>query len=229
MSVADRPIEPAFLAGEFEPSIDGIDPAAEGGDVTVIRTVLPQATWRELNHAGPSVREMDHVRYMDGLRQAIEQVMYYGSAPPPDLAAAEKSWTLLRAWLSPEQLADLDRKGCFTVTGGDTGCTYRIDRGAAQNVWLLNDAGQVVKNFCFMPGGGLCQGDVMLAQKLALETRETEALRVARASPIAGFAFVPLSELRRRRRDEVLMRTLGAAASGISAALFGAMLHDLLF
>ncbi len=33
--------------------------------------------------------------------------------------------------------------------------------------------------YCFQPEGGLCPGDVYLTQKLALETRETEAIRVS--------------------------------------------------
>ena len=86
---------------------------------------------------------------------------------------------LMRRWLSPDQRAEFDDKGTFEVVGCNSGKRYRIYRGAAQNVFEIDDAGQPKVCLCFMPSGELVAGDVMLAQKIALETNENGALAVA--------------------------------------------------
>ena len=86
---------------------------------------------------------------------------------------------LLREWLSPEQLAQYDANRYFDVTGCDTGTRYRIHHGASMNVHELDGAGRPHVGWCFAPKGHLVAGDVMLAQKIALETDERRALAVA--------------------------------------------------
>ena len=98
---------------------------------------------------------------------------------------------LMRRWLSPDQRAEFDDSGTFEVVGCDSGKRYRIYRGAAQNVFEIDDAGQPKVCLCFMPSGDLVAGDVMLAQKIALETNENGALAVANR-------FLPLSRAIRR-------------------------------
>jgi hypothetical protein len=52
------------------------------------------------------------------------------------------------------------------------------------NVDELDSVGNRVCEWCFLPEGKLAAGDVMLAQKIALETFESQALAVAnRGSP----------------------------------------------
>jgi hypothetical protein len=68
------------------------------------------------------------------------------------------------------------------VTGGETGRRYRIRYGNAMNVQQLDHHGREVQSLCFSPRDLLPVGDVMLAQKLALELIETDALRVANRS-----------------------------------------------
>ena len=87
---------------------------------------------------------------------------------------------LLRSWLSPEQREDFDAKGYFDVTGCDSRTRYRIRYGTAMNVHELDEAGQFTMGWCFVPDGSLVAGDVMLAQKIALETSEYAALAVAK-------------------------------------------------
>lgn len=87
---------------------------------------------------------------------------------------------LLRGWLSPEQRAQLNQKNYFDVTGCHTGKRYRIHYGTNTNVIELDDAGRQVAGFCFLPMGDLVAGDVMLAQKIALETDENGARAVAK-------------------------------------------------
>jgi hypothetical protein len=48
------------------------------------------------------------------------------------------------------------------------------------NVHELDEAGHPKMGWCFVPSGSLVTGDVMLAQKVALEAFECSALAVAR-------------------------------------------------
>ena len=86
---------------------------------------------------------------------------------------------LMRRWLSPDQRAEFDDTGTFEVVGCDSGKRYRIYRGTAQNVFEVDDSGELKLGFCFTPYGNLVAGDAMLAQKIALETDESSALAVA--------------------------------------------------
>ncbi len=86
---------------------------------------------------------------------------------------------LLKQWLSPEQLAQYNAKKYFDVTGCDSGKRYRISHGAAMNIHEIDGAGCPRGGWCFVPKGHLVAGDVMLAQKIALETDERGALAVA--------------------------------------------------
>ena len=86
---------------------------------------------------------------------------------------------LLREWLSSEQSAQYDAKSYFEVTGCHSGKRYRISHGNSMNIHELDGAGHPCVGWCFVPKGYLVAGDVMLAQKIALETDERGALTVA--------------------------------------------------
>jgi hypothetical protein len=86
---------------------------------------------------------------------------------------------LLRDWLSPHQREQFDTKGYFDVVGCDTGRRYRIHYGTTTNVHEIDETGRPRAGWCFVPIGYLVAGDVMLAQKIALETCESRALAVA--------------------------------------------------
>ena len=85
-------------------------------------------------------------------------------------------------WLSPKQRACYERFRYFDVVGSDTGTRYRIHHGTQTNIEELSHTGQRVCKWCFVPEGDLVAGDVMLAQKIALETNERGALSVAHRS-----------------------------------------------
>jgi hypothetical protein len=96
--------------------------------------------------------------------------------------------TLLRQWLTPQQLAEYEADNFFEVTGCDSGKRYRIRYGTQSNICELDGGGRMTAGWCFVPDGGLTVGDVMLAQKIALETQETGALAVAKQfGPIRRF------------------------------------------
>jgi hypothetical protein len=93
--------------------------------------------------------------------------------------AEEKGNALLQSWLTPEQDKQWQRDRAFEVTGCDTGTRYRITNSISMNVLQLGPSGHAVAKWCFTPKGYLVIGDVLLAQKIALETMEMKALEVA--------------------------------------------------
>jgi hypothetical protein len=93
-----------------------------------------------------------------------------------------RALTLLKQWLSPEQRACYERFRYFDVIGSDTGTRYRVHHGTQTNIEELSHSGQRVCKWCFVPEGNLVAADVMLAQKIALETNERGALSVAHRS-----------------------------------------------
>jgi len=100
------------------------------------------------------------------------------------LGAAEseseaKAQGLLKEWLSSEQLVQYERNRWFEVVGSKTGKRYRIQERKQQNVYELDAEGRPTRGWCFMPKGSLATGDVMLGQKIALETDEKGAMKVA--------------------------------------------------
>jgi hypothetical protein len=92
-----------------------------------------------------------------------------------------RSLRLMREWLSPAQREQFDTRGYFDVIGSHTGRRYRIRIGTATNINELDRFGHAVARWCFVPSEGLPAGDVMLAQKIALENDERSALAVARS------------------------------------------------
>jgi hypothetical protein len=95
---------------------------------------------------------------------------------------------LLRRWLSAEQRAQFDALGFFDVVGCNTGKRYRIHYGQSANIREIDEAGNPKMGWCFVPKGYLVAGDVVLAQKIALETDELAALAVANRFPPGPFS-----------------------------------------
>jgi hypothetical protein len=94
--------------------------------------------------------------------------------------AEARGLTLLKEWLSPEQLAQYHANGYFDVVGCASGKRYRIHYGTSMNVHEIDSDGSVRVGWCFVPNICLVAGDVMLAQKIALETNELGTLAVAK-------------------------------------------------
>lgn len=103
--------------------------------------------------------------------------------------AEKRAKKLLRKNLTRDQRRDLRKGGYFRVIGGSTGRMYEVHEGRQMNVYELSSDGGMAKGLCFVPQGGLCVSDVMLAQKTALELYEEEALQVA--DVFCSNAYVP--------------------------------------
>lgn len=93
--------------------------------------------------------------------------------------AAEKARVLLEENLSDEQRAQLHDNNWFEVVTPKG--TYRIRFGRAGNVDRYRD-GRHVDRYCIHPEENVPNEDVMLAQKLLLETDEEAFLRIANRS-----------------------------------------------
>ena len=100
----------------------------------------------------------------------------------PNQAALAKARVLLDRALTPEQRRDLVAKGYFHVKGKRF--TYRIREGHSGNVDALDSRGRVIDRFCAHPLGRVPVYDVMLAQKLWIETDENMFLKKAAPYPL---------------------------------------------
>jgi hypothetical protein len=132
---------------------------------------------------------------MSGFRQALRVLVRLMTASEYSLQRAATSWRvpsaepqnralqLLIDNLSPSQREQYQTHRYFDVIGGDTGKRYRIRHGYQMNVEELDEKGRRFRLLCFLPEGGVPLGDVMLAQKIALEVFESDTMRVAHRSP----------------------------------------------
>jgi hypothetical protein len=110
-------------------------------------------------------------------RFAWEWFRYAGPAREPE----RRGLKLMRRWLSAGQREQFDARGYFDVIGSHSGRRYRIRTGLSTNIHELDSFDQSVARWCFVPCKNLPVGDVMLAQKIALESDEQSALAVARS------------------------------------------------
>ena len=167
-------------------------------DIAALRGLLLQESrrihgqmLRELRAEREAQRRPWYVALVRRLRNGFSRERRYGRHLPAMEAAfrrhfleeSSEAWErglqLLEASLSPEQRQQYDASGYFDVTGGTSGKRYRIRQGSSMNIEQLDKKGRRVCTLCFMPAGRLVTGDVMLAQKVALEVFEREALKVA--------------------------------------------------
>ena len=132
---------------------------------------------------------------MAGLRQTVRDLWRSLSADE----SYRRGIQFLMQNLSPTQRQQYERHGYFDVIGGDTGNRYRIRHGYQMNVAQLDQNGRRARLLCFMPRGGLPVGDIMLAQKIALELFEADAISVANRS-LAWDHIEEEMRLRRRFR-----------------------------
>jgi hypothetical protein len=114
----------------------------------------------------------------DGLERRRHWAWSGGSS-----AAQARGMRLLGENLTPAQRAQYAKHEYFDVLGGESGRRYRIRHGFQSNVEQLDSKGRPQRLLCFMPEGDLVIGDVMLAQKLALELFELQTLEVANSFP----------------------------------------------
>ena len=126
----------------------------------------------------------------EGRLVGSERIRLWGS--PANHEAHARGMRLLNENLSRAQRDQFERCGYFDVAGGETGRRYRIKKGFQMNVVQLDTKGRPVCLLCFMPQGNLVVGDMMLAQKLALELFESDTLKVANEFSPPPFSIGPM-------------------------------------
>ncbi len=148
-------------------------------DFTVVeRTPLAPAPVSRLSRMAQNVLALaqitrDAVRLFRNSRQA--QQPWPEQTPEEWQRAKERSFELLRAWLNPEQLASFQEHQYFEVTGGDTGVRYRLRPQSAFGIEALTGRRKGTL-YCVVPTGAPALGDILLAQKIGLETAERATL-----------------------------------------------------
>ena len=95
-----------------------------------------------------------------------------------DIQANGRSFRLLINNLSSAQRHQFDQHNFFDGVESKSGARYRIRHGHMMNVERFDENGQRLVKLCFAPRGRLLVGDIMLAQKLALELFEPDAIKV---------------------------------------------------
>jgi hypothetical protein len=149
-------------------------------------------------------RHRPHQRWTERLRLRIRRWLCersnrlrisqdYKSRIVAEREARARGIRLLTENLSSAQRIQYERYGYFEVMGGQTGKRYRITKAHQMNVQEIGKNGRQTRSLCFVPKGGLVAGDVMLAQKLALELFEPDALKVANviAGQVPPIALLP--------------------------------------
>ena len=111
----------------------------------------------------------------DGLERTLAVEPFMEAGVFPDRRASERALDLLVQCLTPAQRTEFARSSTFKVRG-QSGQQYRITYATTSNVEVIGPSGTVSRRLCAIPA-------VMLAQKLMLETREAEFLRIAAGGP----------------------------------------------
>lgn len=141
---------------------------------------LDRQNWLATNP--PIIRPgMEYVNESDDVRMSVlyGMQMAWHSGDVGSKEAQKRAEKLLLEWLSPPQRHQYLKEKSFDVCGGESGKTYRIRHGRQMNIDELDKAGKKVCTWCFLPEGQCPAGDVMLAQKIAIENFENKALATA--------------------------------------------------
>jgi hypothetical protein len=132
------------------------------------------------------------------LRQLVQWTTLLWRKPLTE--AEERAIKLLTSCLSPTQRDQYETHRQFEVTGGDTGRRYRVRHGRQMNIESLDEKGRLAQLFCFTLESEVPVGDVLLAQKIALELFELEALSIANRLPHWYVEYVERFDRRCRGR-----------------------------
>jgi hypothetical protein len=170
-SEGDMPIQLTELRNQLVPGLYDIATDTFGTGLTqqgITRVIMNNTwgeTWVELANGEYTVTPYDH------------------NASADRVEASQRGIELLKTNLTKQQLADFENHGWFDVVGGETGLKYRIKRGTHQNIFCIIEDPRykepILKMMCFTTVGRYVMGDVMLAQKIALECDELATLKIA--------------------------------------------------
>jgi hypothetical protein len=123
------------------------------------------------------------------------------------MSPEQRGVELLLANLTPQQRKQYKRDRNFDVIGGQSGTRYRLWHCFQQNIEELDHNGRRRWVWCFHPRETLVLGDVLLAQKTALELFEGEAIRIAHGYANFGANAGPISRIARDDFERTVRRS----------------------
>ena len=142
--------------------------------------------------AEDDAREVERVRaaYMENMRREYRSLSqsiqrdaglfdYSRLLEPHNDEAEKRGMDLLVENLSEKQTVQWIEHNWFEVIGNSSGKTYRLHKARQLNILRYDRKGLPEACYCFLPSNGVVLGDVLLGQKLALETDEKKTLRIA--------------------------------------------------
>jgi hypothetical protein len=159
------PVQTNAQAQELPATLENVQRQFEIAVETFLRQPPPMAPMAARTHYEATLR--------------LFRRLLFGDPPPEPKSAEERARELLMSWLDPEQREEMKARAYFMVTGS-AGGRYRIHPQNAYGVHKLNADDTLEAQYCFLPRGAhQTIGDIMLAQKISLETDETATLQIA--------------------------------------------------
>lgn len=154
---------------------------------------------RALTHATAAKEALNSVRELakDAIARALGPEFL--TSVSTAIESEEDAKAFVRPFLNEAQLAEFDSEetlkfgayefeNSFTVQGSD-GNRYLIRMAHSSNVWLINEEGGLVSNYCGYPrqlteGGWSESAQSTVTQKLALEANASLFLETAVRNPV---------------------------------------------
>jgi len=146
------------------------------GTASNVTITAPWSDWVENAYVVNRVRIVSHPQPTAQEAEATRQRIEMSRLKKKD--AKEKALALLRGALDQKQLEDLKKHNYFYVRS-PSGKLYRIDEGRAGNVKLVDENKKRIKTYCAHPREYVPNHDTMLVQKIMLEHKEKDFLRIA--------------------------------------------------
>lgn len=128
---------------------------------------------------------------------------------------SERARQLLEEWLSPGQLKQYRKHGAFYVRGS-LGGHYIVEARDNFGVRQFDVTGKFICSLCFVPAQPFIMGDVLLAQKILLETDERRAQHIANRShthPTSGIPYAKLLPQMSRGDEPMQQRRFAGRAA----------------
>jgi hypothetical protein len=146
---------------------------------------LTATVWTSWNNLIQTARTATAEQVAEAQRQAQAYHTQQAVLQVEKNLANDRAEKLLHEILNVKQREELSTKGFFsleTIAASGERRIYRIKRGRSRNVEQVDASGNRIKTLCAHPAELVPDADTMLAQKLMLESREEEFLRIANHS-----------------------------------------------
>jgi hypothetical protein len=155
-----------------------VDASCEAWSGQVETRKLTRAERKEQRKRQAEAEEVRRLRQQEDARLARE-------AQAKREAASKRAEALLLSHLSEEQEKAWKEERAIFVTS-QSGKRFKIKHGRAHNIFELDDKGLAIREYCVHVQPSCPDADNVLAQKLMLEHREDELMRIANKWDLAG-------------------------------------------